>query len=82
MHDMENPKSNIGGIYCFDRFGEALAYSVFCIRAEKWPHPDNTGKRDRAYDSMISAGWTPDELERLKSVALKHGTHGVEEIYA
>lgn len=73
-------KSNIGGIWCYSRYGEALAWSALFLRAEKYPHEDNISRRNRARASMLASGWTDAELEEIQAVALKHGTYGVEQM--
>lgn len=79
-HDMSKPKSIIGEMYCFDRYGEALAYCVLCIRAVRFRHADNDRRRDEAHKSMLEAGWTEEELGKLKALALEHGTYAVEKM--
>lgn len=71
-------KSKIGDIYCMDEWGEALAWSVYCVRADKYRHADHTALRKRARQDMLAAGWTESELDNMEQCALHAGTHGVE----
>lgn len=76
-------KNRIGEIGCADDFGEALAYAVYCVRADRFPHPDNEGKHAVAHMDMLRAGWTEEQLQDIAKMAVKHGTYQVEaELYA
>lgn len=46
-------KNRIGEIGCADDFGEALAYAVYCVRADRFPHPDNDGRHAVAHMDML-----------------------------
>ena len=74
-------ESKIGGIACTGRYGEALAWCIFCIRARKNPHADNVDKRQRAYCDMLHAGWQPEELDALEERTVEHGVYGLETMY-
>ena len=74
-------ENKIGGIACTGRYGEALAWCVCCIRARKNNSADNRAMRQRAYNDMLHAGWTPEELDALEERTVSHGLYGLETQY-
>lgn len=74
---------DIGEIAVVDDFGEALAYAVYCVRADKYKHDDHVAMMALAHQDMLRHGWQEDQLQEIARIAIQHGTYQVEaDLYA
>ena len=74
-------ENRVAGIACAGKYGEALAWSICCIRARKNASKENREMRQRAYVDMLHIGWKPEELEALEQRTMDCGLYGLETQY-